>query len=229
VAPPRIGIVLAALLAILAIDSRAEEAWPGFRGQERQGVGAGAQAPLRWSASEHVRWKAAIPGAGHSSPVVSGDQVLVTTAYESATARRAARAARGVRLTLALLVLSAAFLLPRTAVAWHDALLAPALSAFVVLAVADERLLQFERSAARAWLGATLAVLAGLVLAAHGGPASARRRRILAIAVAAVGVIGVIGLPDGLRQPRLVQGAVLAVAAATAAAALLLWGGLFAG
>jgi outer membrane protein assembly factor BamB len=227
--PPRAAIVLALLLATTAIDSRADDVWPGFRGQERQGVGPGAQAPLRWSASEHVRWKTPIPGAGHSSPVVAGDQVFVTTAYQSATARQAARGARGARLALALLVLSAAFLLPRTATWWHDALLAPALAAFVVLAVGDERLLQFERSAARAWLGAMLAVLAGLVIGAYGDPPSSRRRRILALTVAALGAILVIGLPDGPRQSRPLQGAVLAVAAAAAAAALLLWRGLFAG
>ena len=228
-APPRAAIVLAALLAITAIDSRADEDWPGFRGQARQGVGAGAEAPLRWSASEHVRWKTAIPGAGHSSPVVAGDQVFVTTAYESATARQAVRGARGLRLALALLLLSTAFLLPRTGTWWHDTLLAPALAAFVVLAVADDRLLQFERSSARAWLGATVAAVAGLVISAYGDPPAARRRRILALAVAALGAILMIGLPDGLRQSGPLLAAVVAAAAGAGAAGLLVWRGLFAG
>ena len=35
--------------------------------------------PLKWSASENIAWKAAIPGIGHSSPIVVGDQVFVTS------------------------------------------------------------------------------------------------------------------------------------------------------
>jgi hypothetical protein len=39
--------------------------------------------PVRWSASENVRWKAKVPGDGYSSPVVAGNSVYVTTAYLS--------------------------------------------------------------------------------------------------------------------------------------------------
>jgi outer membrane protein assembly factor BamB len=38
--------------------------------------------PWQWSASENVAWKTAIPGRGHSSPVVWGDRVFLTTAVE---------------------------------------------------------------------------------------------------------------------------------------------------
>jgi outer membrane protein assembly factor BamB len=228
-APPGMAIVLAALVAMTVIDGRAEDAWPGFRGQDRQGVGTASQAPLRWSAADQVRWKTPIPGVGHSSPVVAGDQVFVTTAYESTTARQAVSGARRARLALALLVLAAAFLLPRTAAWWHDAMLAPALAAFVLLAVADERLLQFERSAARAWLGAMLAVLIGLAVSAYGVPPSSRRRHVLAAAVMALGAMVVVGLPDGWRQSWPILGAALAIAAAAAVAGPLLSRGLFAG
>jgi outer membrane protein assembly factor BamB len=40
--------------------------------------------PDRWSLTEHVAWKTEIPGRGHSSPVVSGHLVFVTTAIEGA-------------------------------------------------------------------------------------------------------------------------------------------------
>jgi outer membrane protein assembly factor BamB len=61
--------------------------WPSWRGPDDTGMGRG-DAPVSWSDVEGVRWRAAIPGRGHSSPVVWGDQVFVTTAVP--TGRQAA-------------------------------------------------------------------------------------------------------------------------------------------
>jgi outer membrane protein assembly factor BamB len=46
-------------------------------------------APLRWSETEGVTWKAAIPGRGHSSPVVWGDRIFLTTAVPTGNTGRA--------------------------------------------------------------------------------------------------------------------------------------------
>lgn len=56
--------------------------WPSFRGNRASGVAEGFATPVRWNvpAGENVRWKTPIPGLGHSSPIVWGDQVCVTTA-----------------------------------------------------------------------------------------------------------------------------------------------------
>ena len=56
--------------------------WPGFRGSNATGVGDGDDAPVSWNVEtgENVKWTAAIPGLGNSSPVVWGDHVFVTTA-----------------------------------------------------------------------------------------------------------------------------------------------------
>lgn len=60
--------------------------WPRFRGVGARGNGDGMALPLRWDAitGEGLAWKTAIPGLGHSSPVVWGDRVFVTTAVTSA-------------------------------------------------------------------------------------------------------------------------------------------------
>jgi len=55
--------------------------WRGWRGPDGNGVAAGA-APLRWSAEDNIVWRTAVPGRGHSSPIVVDDQVLLTTADE---------------------------------------------------------------------------------------------------------------------------------------------------
>ena len=56
--------------------------WPQFRGVSAGGVAEGFEAPVRWNAEtgENILWKTPIPGLGHSSPIVWGDLVCVTTA-----------------------------------------------------------------------------------------------------------------------------------------------------
>lgn len=54
-------------------------AWPRWRGPNENGVAKGA-APVEWSDTKNIVWKANIPGRGHSSPVLWGDLVFLTTA-----------------------------------------------------------------------------------------------------------------------------------------------------
>ncbi len=57
--------------------------WPCWRGAQGNGIASADQLPpLRWGAAENVVWKTKIPGRGHSSPIVVGDRVIVTTADE---------------------------------------------------------------------------------------------------------------------------------------------------
>ena len=61
-------------------DSIFAEDWPQFRGPSGQGHSAATSLPTRWSESENVRWKTSVPGEGHSSPVISGSGIWLTTA-----------------------------------------------------------------------------------------------------------------------------------------------------
>lgn len=56
--------------------------WPQWRGPDGQGISRETGLPSRWSATENVAWKTPIPGRGHSSPIVWGDRVFLTTAIE---------------------------------------------------------------------------------------------------------------------------------------------------
>jgi outer membrane protein assembly factor BamB len=67
-----VGLVLVACLD----QTRAGDA-PQFRGGG-SGVSAETDLPLTWSATEHLRWKADLPGRGLSNPVVAGGRVFVT-------------------------------------------------------------------------------------------------------------------------------------------------------
>jgi outer membrane protein assembly factor BamB len=54
--------------------------WPWWRGPERNGIAnANQEPPLKWSETENVLWKTAIPGRGHGSPTVVGNQVFLAT------------------------------------------------------------------------------------------------------------------------------------------------------
>ena len=72
------ALILIALVAI-AICAQGNSHWPQWRGPDFNGM-ARSDAPVKWSDTENVKWKAAIPGRGHSTPVVWGDKIFVTTA-----------------------------------------------------------------------------------------------------------------------------------------------------
>ncbi len=81
----RIGFVLCAF-AIAAVETHAED-WPGWRGPRGDGTSLEKDVPIRWSKTENVLWKAPIPGKGHSSPIVSGDRVFMTSCTEETRQR----------------------------------------------------------------------------------------------------------------------------------------------
>ncbi len=58
------------------------ENWPQFRGPHATGITGNQDLPLNWDVAKgtNILWKTPIPGLGHSSPVVWGGRVFVTTA-----------------------------------------------------------------------------------------------------------------------------------------------------
>ena len=58
----------------------ADRYWGQWRGPEANGVARHADPPLTWSETEHVAWKADVPGRGSASPIVWGDKVFLLTA-----------------------------------------------------------------------------------------------------------------------------------------------------
>ena len=55
------------------------ENWPGWRGPSGDGVSTGKGSPTKWSSTENIAWRIAVPGEGHSSPIVWGDKVFLTS------------------------------------------------------------------------------------------------------------------------------------------------------
>jgi outer membrane protein assembly factor BamB len=69
---------LGVLLSCVAIAPAAN--WPRFRGPNGAGIAADKNIPVKWSEKEGILWKTALPGVGHSSPVVWGDRLFLESA-----------------------------------------------------------------------------------------------------------------------------------------------------
>jgi outer membrane protein assembly factor BamB len=69
----------------LPVAKPAAASWPSFRGPNASGVVDGQNLPDAWDvkAGNNILWRTPIPGLAHSSPVVWGDRVFVTTAISS--------------------------------------------------------------------------------------------------------------------------------------------------
>lgn len=77
-----VGIVLAVSLSSPGLC--AGQNWPSFRGPSATGVAKGHPTPAEWDSNSghNIRWKTPIPGLAHSSPVIWGDRIFVTTAVK---------------------------------------------------------------------------------------------------------------------------------------------------
>jgi outer membrane protein assembly factor BamB len=75
------ALLLSLVLAAPGVFGAADPNWPSFRGPRASGIADGFKTPASWNlaTSENVRWKTPIAGLGHSSPIVWGNQVCVTT------------------------------------------------------------------------------------------------------------------------------------------------------
>jgi len=80
----RIGLTL--IIVLGTAPASVAQQWPRFRGPAGSGVAESQPLRIEWDAASGrgIQWKAPVPGVGHSSPVVSGDRVFVTTAITTA-------------------------------------------------------------------------------------------------------------------------------------------------
>jgi outer membrane protein assembly factor BamB len=73
---------LFALIFINATSAKNSANWPQWRGPDGLGISTEKNLPTQWSANKNIKWKTPIEGRGHSSPIVWGNRVFVTTAVE---------------------------------------------------------------------------------------------------------------------------------------------------
>jgi len=79
---PCAAFALISSICLFVGDPASAEDWPGWRGPRGDGTSLEKQVPTRWDGekADGLVWKIAVPGDGHSSPIVFGKRVFVSTA-----------------------------------------------------------------------------------------------------------------------------------------------------
>lgn len=86
-----LGVVLVALLSLLSFAASSispakvagkDTNWPQWRGPASMGISTETDLATEWSATKNVKWKTPISGRGHSSPIVWGKKIFLTTSIE---------------------------------------------------------------------------------------------------------------------------------------------------
>jgi outer membrane protein assembly factor BamB len=67
-----------ALLCALAAGPALAADWPQFRGPDSSAISQETGLPVKWGATENVRWKVDLPGRGVSCPVIAGGKIYVS-------------------------------------------------------------------------------------------------------------------------------------------------------
>lgn len=93
----RCAVSICGLLAVASLAAAPlpqATGWMQWRGPFNTGMAVG-DGPLRWSDTDGVLWKVPIPGRGHSTPVVVGDRMFLTTAVPTGRGTAPAGRLRG--------------------------------------------------------------------------------------------------------------------------------------
>ena len=68
-----------AAVRMIAVEGEGAGYWPRWRGPSGQGLVGDPGYPDRWSATDNVVWRTAVPGSGNSSPIVWDNHIFLTT------------------------------------------------------------------------------------------------------------------------------------------------------
>ena len=76
-------LLVSAFVSFSALAAEpADSAWPQWRGPGGSGVAGSSELPLDWGLDRNLVWKTEIEGRGHSSPVIWGERIFLTTAIQ---------------------------------------------------------------------------------------------------------------------------------------------------
>lgn len=85
--PPTLQGQAPAPVSMVVPGGDAMQYWSRWRGPSGQGLVEGAGYPDTWSETDNLLWRVPVPGRGHSSPIVWGDRIFLTTAATDGSSR----------------------------------------------------------------------------------------------------------------------------------------------
>ncbi len=74
------ALILSAILFVAVGGNSFAQEWPQFRGPEGNGVLEKLEHPEVWGSDKNIAWSVEVPGGGLSSPIVTGDRIILTSA-----------------------------------------------------------------------------------------------------------------------------------------------------
>jgi outer membrane protein assembly factor BamB len=77
-----VSAMLSSLVFVSSAAASGNASWPQWRGPSGQGTSDEKNLPTEWSTTKNIKWKTPIAGRGHSSPIVWGNKIFLTTAIE---------------------------------------------------------------------------------------------------------------------------------------------------
>lgn len=175
------------------INPLRSENWTGFRGLEKQGLSLDAEGPVHWSHAQNILWKSSIPGEGHSSPVVSGNAIYLTTSYAGSAFLLFKRFLSYAAIVLALFLVLACLFVARHYLNnrknKREALIQTARVALLLLLVAavsflifgGDGLLKLSGNASRQHKAASIATICCLAIASLAVPLRSRLQLFLSL------------------------------------------------
>ena len=81
----KVTVTFLALVISNAIVFAKPSNWPQWRGPDGRGVSEEKNLPAEWTGTKNVKWKTPISGRGHSSPIIWGKKIFLTTALDGET------------------------------------------------------------------------------------------------------------------------------------------------
>src|SRR3954468_17098494 len=77
----RWAFALVAVLGALSGNRTARaENWPQWRGPTNNAVSSETGLPTKWSKTDHVAWRLALPGQSGATPIVWNDRIFLSSA-----------------------------------------------------------------------------------------------------------------------------------------------------
>jgi outer membrane protein assembly factor BamB len=73
-------LLLTVAIALAAGQMLAAENWPQWRGPHGTGVSRETNLPTKWSATENVAWRVALPGLSGATPIIWGEHLFLNVA-----------------------------------------------------------------------------------------------------------------------------------------------------
>ncbi len=77
-----VALSAAETVSMIEVDGEAAKYWTRWRGPSGQGIVREGKYTDTWSPTARIKWKVPVAGRGHSSPIVWGDHIFLTTAHD---------------------------------------------------------------------------------------------------------------------------------------------------